>query len=209
MWHRVLILIIVTGSLLAMATTAGAVRMVIPACEEILTVHEAQVAMGERVAFILNREVRDDTRTCAYAGGSKAAIAHGLGVNWGPYADFRKRGGGSGRKSICAESKAACQRLKDAVNLRRDRSSFAALADALDLVGTIRRLPPAAFDGNPAFVWTPSDALPSGINEAAWVFVYDAKSAHMLQVLCADIDAGTPDSACAIAAAKRAYKNVT
>lgn len=205
-----LILVTVTGSLLAMVTTAGAARMDIPACEEILSVPEAQVAMGEPAAFILNREVRDDTRVCAYGGGSKARIGHGLGVNWGPYADFRKRAGGSAKKSICAESRAACQRLKDAVSLRRDRNSFAALEDALDRVGITRQLPAAGFDGSPAFVWKPSSALaPSGIEDAAWVFVYDAKSAHMLQVLCADVDAKAPDTACAIAAARRAYNNIT
>ena len=72
---RFLILVTVTGSLLAMvATIASAARqgpLDVPACEELLTVREAQVAMGERVAFILSREVRDDTRVCVYAGGSK------------------------------------------------------------------------------------------------------------------------------------------
>jgi hypothetical protein len=208
-----LILITVTGSALAtVTTTAGAARQApadIPACEELLTVPEAQVAMGERVAFILNREVRDDTRVCAYAGGSKASIGHSIGVNWGPYADLRKRAGGLAKKYICAESKDACQGIKNAISVRRDRISFVALEDALDHVGITRQLPARAFDGSPAFVWKPSDALPSGINEATWVFAYDGQSAHMLQVLCTDTDARAPDTSCAIAAARRAYKNIT
>lgn len=211
---RFLILITLTGSVAAMLTTpAGAERQArfdIPACEEILTVPEARAAMGERVAFILNREVRDDTRVCAYAGGSTGTIGHSVGVNWGPYADVRKRAGGLAKKFICKQSKAACKRIDEAMSLRRDRSSFAALEDALDRVGITRQLPAAAFDGSPAFIWKPSDALASsGLDEAAWVFVYDVKSAHMLQVLCTDTDAKTPDTACAIAAAKRAYRNVT
>lgn len=42
---------------------------------------------------------------------------------------------------------------------------------------------------------------------AAWVLVYAAESASMLQVLCTDAVAKTPDAACAIAAAKEAYSN--
>lgn len=45
------------------------------------------------------------------------------------------------------------------------------------------------------------------------MFVYDAKSAHMLQVLCTDTDTDTDakelDTACAIAGAKRAFNNIT
>jgi len=211
---RILVMIILTGSMLAMVTTkASAARQVladIPACEELLTVGEAQVAMGERVAFILNREVRDSTRVCAYAGGSKGSIGHSIGVNWGPYTDVRKRAGGLAKKFICAANDKACQRINEAVSLRKDRASFAALADGLDHVGFVKLLPAAAFKGSPAFLWKPGNALASsGLDEAAWAFVYDAKSAHMLQVLCTDTDANAPDTACAIAAAKRAFNNIT
>jgi hypothetical protein len=210
---RFLILITVAVSFAMVASAASATRQGqsdIPACEEILTVQEAQAAMGERVAFILNREVRDDTRVCAYAGGTRASIGHGVGVNWGPYADVRKRAGGLAKKFICKQSKLACRRMDEAMSLRRDRASFAALEDALDHVGITRQLSARAFDGSPAFVWKPSNALASSeLEEAGWVFVYDAKSAHMLQVLCTDIDARAPDVPCAIAAAKRAYMNVT
>ncbi|MGH3129144.1 MAG: hypothetical protein ACRDPX_14575 [Gaiellaceae bacterium] len=212
---RFLIPIAVIGSMLAMVTpTASAARQArldIPACEELLTVPEAKNAMGEPIANILQREVRDDTRVCAYWGGSKGAkaIGHSIGVNWGPFADFRKRAGGLAKKSICAASQKACDRIADAVSLRRDRASFAALADGLDHVGVVRPLPAAAFKGSPAFLWKPGSGLAEGLAEAAWVFVYDAKSAHMLQVLCTDADAGAPDTACAIAAAKRAFGNIT
>lgn len=41
------------------------------------------------------------------------------------------------------------------------------------------------------------------------MFVYDVDSASMLQVLCTDTVAKAPDTPCAIAAAKRAFNNLT
>jgi len=212
---RFLILITVTGSMLATVTTmaraASQLRSDIPACEELLTVRQAAVSMSESKAFIVNRQVRDSTRICAYGGGSNK-LGHALGVNWGLYADVRKRAVSFAKQSICAESKAACRKVKEAVGLRSDLRSFAALRDALEQVGITTRLRWADLEGNPAFVWRPSDALAaSALDQAAWVFVYDVDSASMLQVLCTERtdQTQTPDTRCAIAAAKRAYNNIT
>ena len=210
---RFLILITVTGSMLATVTmTARAAsqhRSEIPACEELLTVRQAAVSMSESKAFIVNRQVVDSTRICVYAAGSKA-VGHSLAVNWGPYADVRKRAVSFAKMSICAESKAACRKVKEAVGLRSNLKSFAALRDALAQVGITSRLRWADLEGNPSFVWRPSEDLAaSALDQAAWVFVYDVDSASMLQVFCTDTTDKTPDAPCAIAAAKRAYNNIT
>ena len=203
----------VTGALvLATVTmTAGAAierrSGTIPACDELLTVRQALVAMGETVAGNVDREVVRSTRMCSYNGGSKA-LGHGMGVAWGPYGDYRKGPFLGAKKYMCPVSKAACRNLEKAVRLRSNLNSFAFWAEALDQVGTAKRLPSSAFERNPAFFWIPSEAL-APLDQAAWVFVYDVKSAHLLQISCTDTAEMTPDTPCAIAAAKQAYKNIT
>ena len=183
----------------------------IPACEEVLTAREAGVAMAEPIAFILNRQVRGLTRVCAYAGGVKGApkLGHGLGVNWGPYSDVRKRTPALANAQLCPVDVDACRDLKLAVKVTPDRRSFTRIAEALAQVGRVRTLPAAGFNGSPAFLWLPGRELSASlIDKAAWVLVYDPGSASMLQVLCSDTAAEEPDAACAVSAARRAYANV-
>jgi hypothetical protein len=199
----------IIASVAATATAASVQRTDIPACEELLTVRQAAVVMGERVAAIINRQVMGNTRVCAYYGGSTGAtgaIGHSVGVNWGPYTDVRKRTPALANDFICPVDADACQALKNSVKLGSNSKSFAAIEKALDDVGKTRKLPAAAFAGNRAFLWLPSRALPQ-MDEGAWVFVYAAESKSMLQVLCTDTVAKAPDVTCAIAAAKEANSN--
>lgn len=116
MRSRVVILLTLTclvAAGVASAATAGSQRRSdIPACEELLTVRQAAASMGEPEAPIVNRQVVGSTRVCAYEGGSKGRpLGHALGVNWGPYADVRKRVVPYAKTFICAESKAGCRKI--------------------------------------------------------------------------------------------------
>ena len=168
--------------------------------------HEAALVMHEPVASILNREVVGSTRGCAYVGGSKKLLGHGVGVMWGPYADSRTMTSAFAAKVICPVSKAACSKLKTAATLRPDRKSFAAVEKALALIGTTR-VQPRGLD-NPAFVWKPSSRL-APLDETTFVVVYVVKSAHLLEVTCSDVATKTADTACAVRAASWVETNVS
>ena len=197
----------VTGALvLATVTmTAGAAierrSGTIPACEEVLTAQSAAVAMGEKKASILNREVRGSTRLCAYDGGSKN-LGHSMLVSWGPYADARKQWasfGGIGRPD---PRLGACKKLATAGTLRPNLKSFYGVEKALAQAGRTKWSHGNSFDvgNNPAFLWLPGKAL-APLDQLAWVFVYVVKSAHLLATACTDNGAGTADYKCAIDAA--------
>lgn len=211
--RRLTSITMVIGALLAtMAMTASAASTGpadIPACEELLTVRQAKVAMRETTAFILGRQVEGQTRLCYYAGGSTGAIRHSIGVHWGPYADARKwMAAGELTNGACAWGKDACRALKNAAKLRSNLKSFAALADALDRVGSAKRLQAPAFEGNPAVLWVPSEKLET-LDQLAWVFVYDVRSAHLLLISCTSTDDKAADIPCSLAAAKQAYTNIS
>jgi len=79
MRSRFLILITMTCSVLATATTTATAgseqRSDIPACQELLTRRQAEVAMGEPNAFIMRRKIKGrSTVNCVYAGGSKGPL---------------------------------------------------------------------------------------------------------------------------------------
>lgn len=66
-------------------------RADIAVCSELLTLHQAEVAMDESDAAEIDREVKGNTRYCVYEGSSKAGIGHSIEIGWGPYSDLRKR----------------------------------------------------------------------------------------------------------------------
>lgn len=202
--------------LLATVTmTAGAASTEpadIPACEELLTVRQARVAMHEPTAFILSRQVEGSVRACYYAGGSPGSkkVGHSIGVNWGPYAEFRKWfGKGELTEAMCDASADACKAIKDAAKQRSNLKSLGAVVKVLGRVGTVRNLRGLAFKGSPpAFVWLPSDDL-APLDELAWVLAYDVRSAHLLGVSCTSISHKAPDAKCAITAARQVFANIT
>ena len=163
MRSRILILLTLTWvlSTAAAASTpaAGAERRsTIPACEELLSVKNAELVMGEPVAAILSRAVvGSSTRTCGYIGGRKASLGHGMLVSYGPYLDNRRMAPEFAKKYICPISKAACKKFLEAAKLQPDRRSFVGLELALRQVG-YTRLQPRGLD-NPAFVWKPSRSM--------------------------------------------------
>lgn len=216
MRSRILILITLTCVLtaaVASAAVAGSERRSdIPACEELLTLRQAAAAMGEPYAFIVGRAVDgSSTRRCDYGGGATGAgVGHAIDVSWGPYADYRKRLQSSGKKFICPVSKDACRNIAKAVKAKSNRLSFAFFERAVEQVGSAKPLQSAAFEGNPAILWVPDKAM-APLDELSWMFVYISQSASLLAVSCADNVATTPtpDTRCAIAAAKTAYNNVS
>ena len=114
------------------------------------------------------------------------------------------------KKFICPVNKAACQKFIAAAGIKSNLKSVLVLQKALDLIGKTRNLA-RAFDGNPSFVWLPDPEL-GALSQGAFVYVYDRESAHLLVVLCDDVSDVADikaDSACAIAAAKTAYNNIT
>ena len=203
-------------SLLAFVAVTGgtaAIERSIPACEELLTLDQAAGAMGEKLARFLNRAVTySSTRRCDYFGGSQgSSTSHALGVEWGPYSDYRKNTKPFARKFICPVNEAACRKLIATARIKSNLESFLAVRRALSVLGTARALPASAFDGNPSLVLTPDRAF-GALSDGAYVLVYDRKSAHLLYVICDDTSDASdikPDSACAIAAAKTAYDNIT
>ena len=206
---RLRILILFVLSCVVTAAVAGAAvagsemgSTTIPACEELLTVKEAELSMGEPFGGIIGREViGSSTRGCSYVGGSKGSkLGHGLGVQYGPYADGRRLAREFAKAELCPISKEACKKLMTAASLQPDRKSFAALELALDQVGTTRRQPRGL--DNPAFVWKPSRSLVP-FAETAFVVVYITKTAALLEVTCSDLKSKSADVACAIRGAIR------
>jgi len=205
------IVAVALAAVAAAAATASATPLrgfEIPACEAILTRAEAAAATGEPKALIGDRSIEFGTRLCVYAGGQRGGrVGHQLLVWWGPYDDyFRLSQVVAGHKAICGLSKPACKLLDAARETRSDRASFGQLAKAYDKAGTVRRLW-SGFDGNPAYIW---DLTPE-IYEVTAVYVYDARSRSLLVARCNAFSGVSSDydHPCAVAAAKRAYNNVT
>ena len=213
MRSRILLLLTLTCVVFAAVATAaiasGERRSDIPACEELLTVGQALRAMDQPFGSILSREVRGKTRICAYFGGSKAAgIARGIGVFWGPWYDLRKQVlTVEGKKDFCAESRKACDYLKQATGLSAsDERSFLALGKAMSQVGRVSLSYPVAFGKNPVIRWLPSAAV-SPLDKTAWVAVFDLVNLDALVVSCTDVKAEEPDMVCALNAARTVYNN--
>jgi hypothetical protein len=204
---RSLLVLLCLGAVLAAATAASGRPTDIPACEELLTTHQAELAMGEPHAVVLHRSVQGSTRLCVYGGGSKGPIARSLMVEWGPYSDYRTQSA-TFRSQICPVSKTACQKLTAAVRLRPDLRSFAGLIAALGQVGTARRLHSTEYDQNPAVVWLPAASL-APLDQLAWVLVYVSQSKSLLVGACTDNGTKAPDVHCALLGAGWGYNNVT
>jgi len=207
MRSRILILLAlawVLSAAVASAAVAGSKQTstTIPACEQLLTVKEAELSMGEPFGGIIGRSVIGrSTRGCSYVGGVKGKkLGHGLGVQYGPYLDGRRLTREFAKKEICPISKAACTKLLSAATLQPDRRSFAAVELALAQVGAIRRQPRGL--DNPSFVWTPSRSI-AYLGETAFVVVYITKTADLMEVTCTDLASKSPDVACAIRGAIR------
>jgi hypothetical protein len=192
-------------SLATSATATARSTAVIPACEELLSKFEAGLAMDEKKVAVVRRDVVGSTRQCDWIGGS-SAVGHTLEVDWGPYDEFRKRSG-SFRKSVCSASKGACRTLATATTQPSNLRSFYALEKALAQVGRAHLIDSQKFEHNPTILWLPNAAL-TPLDQFAWVFVYIAKSAHMLEVGCTDSIAKDADSHCALDAAGFAEGNV-
>lgn len=200
----------VSVSVLAVGDAAAArsgSTAVVPACEQLLSVHQAELAMNEPHAFVLYRAVQGATRTCDYAGGTKGGVRHSLMVEWGPYADYRKQVGPFA-SSICAVSKTACAKLAAAVKLQPDSKSFAGLIAAVSQVGSEKRLRSPEYDMNPAVVWIPAKTL-APLDQLAWVFVYVVRSRSLVVGSCTDNTDTSPDVHCALAGAGWVFDNVT
>ena len=77
-----LTLVLVTATTTA-ATGGTERRSVIPACEELLSKHEAALAMHQPTAEILSRSVVGSTRRCAYAAFfRRVGAVHSLELGW-------------------------------------------------------------------------------------------------------------------------------
>jgi hypothetical protein len=208
---RFLSLITLTVLVLAAAATAatGATerRSDIPACEELLSKHEAALAMHQATAEIISRSVVGSSRQCAYAAFSKSGAVKSLELEWGPYAARRTMAAPWANKYLCPVSKAACSKFKTAATLKPNATSFTGIEKALALVGVTKWLHDSGFDGNPAFVWLPGSRL-APIDELAFVAVYVKSSGNTLQVGCTDNHTKTADPMCARRAAMWSYDSV-
>ncbi len=207
MRSRILMLLTLTcvvASAAASLAVAGGEQTstTIPACEQLLSVNEAELSMGEPFGGIIGRSViGSSTRACSYVGGAKGSkLGHGLGVQYGPYLDGRRLAREFAKKDICPISKEACKKLMTAARLQPDRKSFAALELALAQVGYTRRQPRGL--DNPSFVWKPSLSV-AWLDETAFVVVYITKTANLIEVTCTDLASKSADVACAIRGAIR------
>ena len=211
---RRLITITMLGATLlvgAVSQAAGGSRApasTIPACEEILSPHQAAVAMGNDKAAVVGRAVvYGSTRQCNYVGANTGSVLHhSMLVEWGPYLE-RRKSMASFEAEICPVSKAACRMLAKAALVQPNTKSFQGVALALAQVGTIRWVHSSLFDYKPTFTWTPTGDL-TPLDQLAWVLMYDPKTASLLEVLCTDNTTKTADSPCAVAAAWRAEDNL-
>ncbi len=192
---------VLAAAVAAAAASSEQRSTTIPACEELLTLKEAELSMGEPLGGIIGRTVVGSTRGCSYVGGKKGSkLGHGLGVLYGPYLDSRRMAPEFAKKYICPISKEACKKFMTAATLRPDRKSFAALELALGQVGTTRRQPRGL--DNPAFLWKPSISAAS-LDESAFVVVYVTKTADLIEVTCTDLASKRADVPCAIRGAIR------
>jgi hypothetical protein len=206
---RLLILLSLARGFVAAAATAARSqqRSVIPSCEEVLTIAQAKDAMNEPDAAIIRREVKLHTRVCDYYGAMpNAAPTHALGADWGPYADLRKRSVAWANANVCPVNKRACKALKLAMKAKSNTKSFALFGNALAKAGHVQRLH-SGFGGNPAFLWQPHAGV-SPADEFAWVEVYDTGTHHEFQVICTDKTDSSPDTSCAVTAARHAFDNL-